>query len=204
MGATGWNYFAAYQSDPKLALAELQNAVFWRREYTLPPQSVDDLLLPHARGFRGKPSSGEQSAQVQMELRVKRAIETGDYSGLSPAIRSFASAMRERGLGTTKQPQRSRPRPKSIAEVLEQAGESGTHSILDIVRVSKRAAKRAASPLALDLLTRAFDTDKPTHELVEQRWEAICEELPRWQARYFVVYRDAEPSEYAFIGATGD
>ena len=41
----------------------------------------------------------------------------------------------------------SRPQPRTIAEVLEQSGEEGTHSILDIERVSVEPDFGTVSPL---------------------------------------------------------
>jgi hypothetical protein len=145
---------------------------------------------------------------MEKELQVHRAVETGDMSGLSPAIRAFAMQIRalrqttgKRGAGRGRHRRR---RPGSIGELLERAGESGTHSILDIERVSEQRGFGTAAPLPADSLRPAFGTDVPTHEDVERSWMDVAERLGRWEACYVVVYRDGEPHEYAFIGCSGD
>jgi hypothetical protein len=139
---------------------------------------------------------------------VYRAIETGDLSGLSPALRAFAMQIRglrqATGKHEAKRGRRRPTRPGSITELLERAGESGTHSILDIERVSEQPGFGVAAPLSADSLRQVFETDVPTHEEVERRWPDVAEQLGRWQACYLVVYRDGEPHEYAFIGCSGD
>jgi hypothetical protein len=88
--------------------------------------------------------------------------------------------------------------------LLKRAGESGTHSILDIERVSEQPEFGVAAPLSADSLRQTFGTDAPTHEEVERHWADVAERLGRWQACYLVVYRGGEPHEYAFIGCSGD
>ena len=87
--------------------------------------------------------------------------------------------------------------------VLMQAGENGTHSILDVTRVGKRAAHATAFPLWPGLLLAAFGTTEPTRAQVEASERAFAEEL-YWQAVYFAVYHDGQPVEWAFVGSSGD
>jgi hypothetical protein len=87
--------------------------------------------------------------------------------------------------------------------LLVQAGESGTHSILDITRVGKRAGHATAFPLGPDHLLDAFGTTEPTRAEVEASKLAFAEDL-HWQAVYFAVYRNGLPVEWAFVGSSGD
>jgi hypothetical protein len=84
MGATSWRYYTPHRPLPEDALQALRALVFARGEYTQPAESIDDLLLPNVRRLGRNPASPEQRRQVEQELQVHRAIETGDMSGLSP------------------------------------------------------------------------------------------------------------------------
>lgn len=90
-----------------------------------------------------------------------------------------------------------------IAMLRMQAGESGTHSILDITRIGKRAGHATAFPLRPNLLLDTFDTTEPTRAQVDGFVPAFAEEL-HWQAVYFAVYRDGSPVEWAFVGSSGE
>jgi hypothetical protein len=214
MGATSWRYYTAHQPAPEDALEALQADVFARGDYVQPINSIDDILLPTVRRLGRNPDSPEDQRQVEMELKVHRAVETGDMSELSPAIRAFAMQIRALSQATGMQgptgkrgPKRSAARPKrprSIKELRERAGESGTHSILDIERVGLRLDFAVAAPMSAESVRKAFGTDTPTREEIERRWEDLAERLDRWQAYYLVVYHDGQPHEYAFIGCSGD
>jgi hypothetical protein len=208
MGATTWRYYTPYQPFAEVAFRELCADVFARGDYVQPAQSIDDLLLPTERRVGRKAASSDDMRQIERERVVFRAIETGDMRGLSPAIRNFAKQMRDLRQATafrgTREGGSRATRPRSIAEVLELAGESGTHSILDIERIAARPGFGVATALSADALRRAFGTDVPTHDDVEQHWFEVAEQLDRWHARYLVVYRDSKPDEYAFVGCSGD
>jgi hypothetical protein len=171
------------------AFQTVRAEVFARGEYVEPAESIDDLLLPTVRRLGQNPDSPEQRRQVEKELQVYRAVETGDMSGLSPAIRAFAMQIRGLRQATGKRRAtgkrgakggRHRPtRPGSIAELLERAGHSGTHSILDIERVSEQPGFGLAAPLSADSLRQAFGADAPTLEQVERHWPDVAERLGR-------------------------
>jgi hypothetical protein len=208
MGATTWCYYTPHHHVPAAAFRAVCAEVFARGDYVRPPESIDDLLPPTVRRLGQKPGSPEQQRQIEKELQVHRAVETGDMSGLSPALRAFAMQIRglrqatgrhgaERGRRPTK-------RPGSIRELLNRAGESGTHSILDIERVSEDPGFGVAAPLPPNSVRQAFGTETPTHEDVERHWPDVAERLGRWHSCYLVVFRDGEPHEYAFIGCSGD
>lgn len=204
MGATAWRYYTPYQPFAEAAFRALRADVFARGDYLQPAQSIDDLLLPTQRRLGRTAASPEQQRQIERERQVFRAIETGDLSGVSPAIQKFASQVRDLRQATATPRGSHLTKPQSIAALLDLAGESGTHSILDIERVGAQPGFSVVTALSPDALRRAFGTDVPTHDDVEQHWFEIAEQLDRWHARYLVVYRDSKPDEYAFVGCSGD
>jgi hypothetical protein len=103
--------------------------------------------------------------------------------------------------------QRKRKRkPRTIDELLDQTGEDGTHSILDIERVSSVRAFRAIVPLAPEGLVAIFGTHRPTHEMVAQAAQAgrLYQFYGRWEGVYLIVYQESEPNEIYIEGASGD
>jgi hypothetical protein len=94
--------------------------------------------------------------------------------------------------------------PSSIRELLQNNAESGTHSILDIYGIADEPTFGAASPVPDEELIRAFGTTRPTAEQVESSRIDLGENLERWQAVYYVVYKDGQPHEIRFEGCSGD
>lgn len=94
-------------------------------------------------------------------------------------------------------------RPKTPKQALEQAGESGTRSILDIERISKRPDYCCAAPLTPDELLRYFGSATPTAAMVDQS-DALWEEMERGMARYFVAYEQGIPRHIVFVGYSFD
>jgi hypothetical protein len=208
MGATSWRYYTPYQPIPEAALQALRAEVFARGEYVDPTGPLDDLLRRTARRFGQDPDSPEVRRQIENDLRVQGAVETGGTSGLSPGDRALARRVREfRRLASrfgAEPPRRPSRRPRSIEELLEWAAECGTHSVLDIEHVGPRPGFAVASPMTAASLRGVFGTTQPTHAQVEEHWADVAERLGRWQARYLTVYLDGQPHEYGFIGCSGD
>lgn len=94
--------------------------------------------------------------------------------------------------------------PTSIQELLRYNAESGTHSILDIDGIAEGPTFGAAAPVPDEDLLRVFGTTQPTAEDVEAVDFDFGEDLERWQAVYFVIYQDGQPSEIRFDGCSGD
>jgi hypothetical protein len=95
--------------------------------------------------------------------------------------------------------------PASIEDLLRNNPESGTHSILDIYGIADEPSFGAATPLSDEGLLRAFGTTQPTAEEVESAPDSgFGENLERWQAVYFVVYKDGRPHQIHFEGCSGD
>lgn len=109
----------------------------------------------------------------------------------------------------------------SIDSACDAAAEEGTHSILDIDRVSEIPESCATCPLSVDELVNLFGTDKPTHELIESIlikeeelvlweetgfdiYESFWDTIQRGECRYIVVYDGEEPTEIFFVGYSFD
>jgi hypothetical protein len=123
VGATSWRYYTPYLAIAEAALQALRANVFARGQYVQPAESIDELLLPTVRRLGQNPGSPAQRRQIEKELQVHRAIETGDMNGLSPAIRNFATQIRglrqaagKKGLKVGRE---SLKRPASIKQLLE-------------------------------------------------------------------------------------
>jgi hypothetical protein len=85
----------------------------------------------------------------------------------------------------------------------------GTHSILDIDRVSPEPTFGAIAPLPRERVLEIFGTEYPTRDMVE-KWSARVDAFDaeplfkRWGGIYIVVYRDTEAVEICFEGCSGD
>jgi len=72
--------------------------------------------------------------------------------------------------------QRPKRAPKTIKQLLEQCGTEGTHSILDIGRVSFTPTFGAVVPLSRQQLVGIFGTEQPTQDMVE-KWSRQIDSL---------------------------
>ncbi len=97
------------------------------------------------------------------------------------------------------------PLARSIDDAVAIAGDSGTHSIIDIQKCSSRPSIGCAWPVHSRLLEKTFGTQKPLDDDVS-RWTAqmLSRDLDRWQCMYFAVHRDDVPVAYYFVGSSGD
>jgi hypothetical protein len=207
MGATSWHYFTPYQLDPEAALQRLRTDVFAQGRFldvAASPEAAIRQLYERAGLGSGSPEAREAVAQA---TRMQRALESGAEEDIWALPRALRSSTRRacalRALFPQPSPGRVR-RSRSIDELLEQAGESGTHSILDITRVASRRVFAAAVPLPTRVLNSLFGTAEPLRGQVEEHWADIAERVDPWQAYYLVVFGDGRPLEYAFIGCSGD
>jgi len=208
VGATSWRYYTPYHPEPEAALQTLRAEVFARGEYVDPTGPLEETLRQTATRLGQDPDSPEVQAEIEKADRFQRAVQTGDTRGLGRAEQAMIKRVRAMAqwadqLGAA-QPTVGGARPGSIAELLERAAECGTHSVLDIEHAAQRPGFAVASPLSMAALRRVFGTAEPTRDQVERHWPEVAEPLSRWQARYVVVYQDAQPHEYAFIGCSGD
>jgi len=99
--------------------------------------------------------------------------------------------------------------PETIEELLEQEGEDGTNSILDITHISERPEFAAVCPMPAESLREIFGTDRPTHEMVDSKlgYSELSDHPltnEKWQGAYFTVHRAGKPDEICFLGISGD
>jgi hypothetical protein len=123
----------------------------------------------------------------------------GDYATASSVIAS--------GSHLFIPPSSPRPKPSTIEELLEQEGDSGTHSILDITCISPKPKRRAISPFPSSLLAEYFRSEKPSPAEVQEVYEfGSLEEFvnKRWRGIYIIAWFDGRPSDIFFAGCSGD
>src|SRR5215467_7663867 len=141
MGATTWAYFAPFHDDVGSALQALRDKVFADGAYRAPTGDFD-------------------KAQHERNLGYLKTL----YEAMEPGpVRENALRFVEQAREAGKQLQnerRRRRKPRTIAGLLRQCGESGTHSILDIERVSSRSESMAVSALSSQQLSEFFGTDQ--------------------------------------------
>jgi hypothetical protein len=104
-------------------------------------------------------------------------------------------------------PRLSTSKPTSIEQLLEQEGDHGTHSILDITHVSPTPKRRAVSPLPASVLEDYCLSGTPSIEEIEDVYEFGSLEKyvnKRWRGIYIIAYKDGKPSEIFFAGSSGD
>jgi hypothetical protein len=94
-------------------------------------------------------------------------------------------------------------KPRTPEKALEAAGEDGTRSILDILRIAPEPDYCAAAPLTPDEYQRYFGTGKPTLDAI-RGCDALWEELERGMARYVLAYEGNRPTKIVFVGYSFD
>jgi hypothetical protein len=92
----------------------------------------------------------------------------------------------------------------TIAEAVEDSGDSGTQSNLDIVKAGPAPDYGTAGPLDPQELEGIFGTRKPTREVVVARKSRLWGNLDRGQCAYVVVYEGVAPMELFFAGYSYD
>ncbi len=195
MGATTWDYFTPYSADADVALQRLREQVFREGRYERFTLSSDEL-----ESFQEKPGIVDPTAPLEKQIEKQEG----------ESILQWGVRIQKLLGGETPKPEPdSSKKPETIDELLEEQGESGTHSILDIQRVSDEPDFGAVSPMPSEELEALFGTDKPTRKMVEEKagdYDLVEHPLvsERWQGVYFTVYRDGRPDELYFIGTSGD
>jgi hypothetical protein len=195
VGASAWNYFVPYQADISTALQRLRDEVFAKGE--------------HLSGIgisRPDMEAALKACGGDMESTLKEfSARASDPNLPSQVQNKFATLVEQlRQLDNSKA---SLPKPRTIEELLERQGDSGTHSILDIVRVSPASEFGAVSPLPTSRLIEIFGSDKPSRTQIENVYEegALNEYTSeRWRGIYIVAYASELPHEIFFAGCSGD
>jgi hypothetical protein len=91
----------------------------------------------------------------------------------------------------------------SIEMAMEDAGEDGTRSILDLAEVSENDDFCTARILSTEELTTLFGTDKPAKEMIEKN-TALFEGIERGKGVCITVYEKDKPKELFFMGYSFD
>ncbi len=178
MGASGWFYFVPYQSKIDKALQELREEVFKNGKY------------------------GEGYSSTEMLSGLKRDAIAEQFPEIS--AEEIEKIMRELQELEKMFQLPKRRKPKTIAALLKQSGEEGTHSILDIQGVSETPDIEKVSPLPSAYLIQFFGTEKPNRELAKQKINAIQDLCGRWQGFYLIIFQNDVPYEILFAGVSGD
>ena len=96
------------------------------------------------------------------------------------------------------------PPPADIEEVHRRNGEQGTHSILDIERISLVAGPGLAALVPDATRQRIFGTTRPSPEDVDDHRFALAHHLEDGHAAFLVLYdREGAPCRLYFEGLTG-
>ncbi len=140
--------------------------------YLVPYQSDINTALQELREAVFKSGAYyTESAFLEMidEDLVEKYVPPDFFQQFKEALRSLRS-----------EPQR--PKPRTIAELLEMNGENGTHSIIDINGIASAPSFGRAAPLSHQQLMGLFGTDQPTRSMVEQKADELQSLRSSWEA----------------------
>jgi hypothetical protein len=195
MGATGWEYFAPYQANVAAVLQRLRECVFAEGGYL----SGVGITRPDMEA--ALKVCGADTASVLQQF----AAQASDPKLPAEARKKFTALVQQlKRLGDANA---SLSKPRTIEDLLERQAASGTHSILDIVRVPDAPEFGAINPLPTSEMSEIFGTEKPSRAQIERKHqEGALEEFVRqpWQGIYIVAYREGLPDEIFFAGCSGD
>ncbi len=185
-----------YEADVSAALHRLRKDVFARGNYQFGAAAITEEQRKDFLQYVPPDWMQKVSEQAQ---------------GLEEPIKTLfiqqAEKMQKMLAGAGSVPRKPKRKPKTIEKLLELQGESGTHSILDILSISAEPKFAAISPLRRSKLVEFFGSDTPSRSQIEEAHnsgalEALISE--RWEGVYIVAYRDGSPSEIFFAGCSGD
>ncbi len=140
------------------------------------------------------------------ELR-QREFEAGAYYRpleIHLGLEEYGSLSEEALTARIEAAKKAEPRPPTIQDLLKANGEGGTHSIIDIEEISDVPDFGKAAQFTYQELLQLFNTDKPTHNMIEKSREMLEGFRRRWEGIYIVVYKDDRPDEIFFAGHSGD
>lgn len=212
MGASSWVYYCPYETNADAALQTLRQAVFDRREYSLPGDLIDGMDEATLNSVAPPTADLKKLLKISQKLDQELAglgFDTNESAKQTRAVEKmiqkidkdgFASAARK-----TLKP-KDTPPPATIDEALEQSAEAGTHSILDIHCLSPTPQPGAAIPLSEPQLQTLFGNTQPNKEMIQsaEKNGRLIDLCDRWQAVYMTVYEEGQPVKYVFAGVSGD
>jgi len=165
------------------------------KRFTASPEDLES--------FQEKPGGLDPSSPLEKQMQMQEG-----ETFIQWVVRMQRFADRLGGETPTAVPDYSK-KPETIEELLAEQGESGTHSILDIERISTGPEFGVCALMPAERLREIFGTDKPTRKMVENKLgnhELVEDPLvsQRWHGVYFIVYREGKPDELFFMGTSGD
>jgi hypothetical protein len=190
MGASGWHYYVRYEPDIERAFTRLRHDVFRRGKY-----------------YRPRPLTAQQRKRQIVELEKSLASCAGpeyDDDDRETLVPIFTEQLAE-----LRAPPRKPKRPRRIEDQILQAkiasGESGTHSILDMKRISRVRGRSRITPVSGHRLVELFGTRKPQRSQVETYFSELMSDCEREQGYYVVIYSaTGNPVQILFAGSSGD
>lgn len=144
-------------------------------------------------------------SKALQELREK-TFQTGDY--FQPA--EWYNELRSRKIIDEQIFQnylkeiKSQPIPKTIDELIRLRDVEGTHSIIDIEKISSVATLGAIDSLSPQEYSKIFGTEMPSHILVEQKIDELLRLRETWSGLYVLIFENGIPVEICFAGSSGD
>lgn len=135
----------------------------------------------------------EPDLQAALDKLRAREFIAGRYHPAMPFIDFGEPALFAQGGGA---------RHRTIDEALQDSGEIGTRSILDIDRISDEPDFCAAAPVEGEALDDLYGTTRPTRDMLGGL--DFLDGIERGQAVYLVVYRDGTPDQILFAGYSVD
>ena len=216
MASTGWTYYCPYEPDAEVALQQLRNDVFSRCEYALPSDLLKDMnvevlknLELHTADLKRIANVNKRIHQAMNRFFAASGHETVDDDKETRELEEFIENIEKKGAAAAVRsifPSTNEQLPKTIDQAREIAGESGTHSILDIDQVSNSPGFGIATPLKKEELITLFGTVEPSLEMAKYaaREGKLIALRESWEAAYFTVFSDGKPDQYVFSGHSGD
>ena len=188
MGGNPWNYFTPYQPDINSALQNLREQEFRAGRYGFDYWVSETTGIMRAMNIPGASAIAAISETMRSVTKPSADDLIREYGGVQEAMNA----------------------------VFEQSSEEGTQSILDMNRIACQPGICVASPLTEQELQSIFQTNQPSHEMIEavllneaaienwEPWESFWESIGNGEGRYIVVYEENQPRELFFAGYSFD
>lgn len=187
MGAACWQYFIPWQADMNKALRELREDVFRSGKYERPDIGLE--LLDEIALFEVDESEREAILDRYGLNRLRPLIAAHGWDHLKASLEDLAAAPELRTMDEL--------------EVLMCFTYSGTHSILDVSRLTSALGQGGLYPLSEEQIQAIYGTPQPTRETIEAHG-AVDGMYDRDEGFYFTTYRNGTPDTIFIEGCSGD
>lgn len=135
-----------------------------------------------------------EDLQAVLDQLREREFRAGRYNPAIPFLEFEEPAFSRQTPG---------PAHRSMELAVEDSGESGTRSILDVERISTRPGPGVAAPLPASRLQALFGTDRPSRADVQSNLEYF-DDIDRGECIYIILYDQGTPTEVYFAGYSFD